>query len=88
MIMENEEWMKAFKLAIEALGKEPTCKDKLIENQQEQIACLQKKLFGAFSEKRSPVVEGQLGLFDEAQIARGESEPDAEEEVRSISATS
>ena len=38
--------MKELKLTIEALRKELTTKDKLIENLQEQIAYLQKKLFG------------------------------------------
>lgn len=56
--------MKELKLTIEALRKELTTKDKLIENLQEQIAYLQKKLFCTSSEKRSLVVEGQLGLFD------------------------
>ena len=75
--------MKELKLTIEALRKELTTKDKLIENQQEQIAYLQKKLFGTSSEKRSLVVEGQLGLFDEVEVeaAKDEPEPDAEEEV-------
>ena len=50
--------MKELKLTIEALRKELTAKDKLIENLQEQIAYLQKKLFGTSSEKRSLVVEG------------------------------
>ena len=75
--------MKELKLTIEALRKELTTKDKLIENLQEQIAYLQKKLFGTSSEKRSVVVEGQLGLFDEVEVeaAKNEPEPDAEEEV-------
>ena len=75
--------MKELKLTIEALRKELTAKDKLIENLQEQIVYLQKKLFGASSEKRSLVVEGQLGLFDEVEVeaAKNEPEPDAEEEV-------
>ena len=47
--------MKELKLTIEALRKELTAKDKLIENLQEQIAYLQKKLFGTSSEKRSPL---------------------------------
>ena len=42
--------MKDLKLTIEALRKELTTKDKLIENLQEQIAYLQKKLFGTSSE--------------------------------------
>ena len=37
--------MKELKLTIEALRKELTTKDKLIENLQEQIAYLQKKLY-------------------------------------------
>ena len=75
--------MKELKLTIEALRKELTTKDKLIENLQEQIAYLQKKLFGTSSEKRPLVVEGQLSLFDEAEAeaAKDEPEPDAEEEV-------
>ena len=75
--------MKELKLTIEALRKELTAKDKLIENLQEQIAYLQKKLFGTSSEKRSLVVEGQLGLFDEAEVeaAKDEPEPDAEKEI-------
>ena len=75
--------MKELKLTIEALRKELTAKDKLIENLQEQIVYLQKKLFGTSSEKRSLVVEGQLGLFDEVEVeaAKNEPEPDAEEEV-------
>ena len=60
--------MKELKLTIEALRKELTTKDKLIENLQEQNAYLQKKLFGTSSEKRSLVVEGQLGLFDEVEV--------------------
>ncbi len=77
--------MKELKLTIEALRKELTTKDKLIENLQEQIAYLQKKLFGTSSEKRSVVVEGQLGLFDEVEAeteaAKNDPEPDAEEEI-------
>ena len=75
--------MKELKLTIEALRKELTTKDKLIENLQEQIAYLQKKLFGTSSEKRSLVVEGQLGLFDEveAEAAKDDPEPDAEKEI-------
>ena len=75
--------MKELKLTIEALREELTTKDKLIENLQEQIAYLQKKLFGASSEKRSLIVEGQLGFFDEveAEATKADSEPDAEEEV-------
>lgn len=75
--------MKELKLTIEALRKELIAKDKLIENLQEQIVYLQKKLFGTSSEKRSLVVEGQLGLFDEVEVeaAKNEPEPDAEEEV-------
>ena len=75
--------MKELKLTIETLRKELTAKDKLIENLQEQIAYLQKKLFGTSSEKRSLVVEGQLGFFDEVETeaAKADPEPDAEEEV-------
>ena len=75
--------MKELKLTIEALRNELTTKDKLIENLQEQIAYLQKKLFGTSSEKRSLVVEGQLGFFDEVETeaAKADPEPDAEEEV-------
>lgn len=75
--------MKELKLTIETLRKELTAKDKLIENLQEQIAFLQKKLFGTSSEKRSLVVEGQLGIFDEVEVeaAKADPEPDAEEEV-------
>ena len=76
--------MKELRLTIESLRKELSARDKLIENLQEQIAYLQKKLFGTSSEKRSLGVEGQLGLFDEVEVEAAKEtnpEPDAEEET-------
>ena len=76
--------MKELRLTIESLRKELSARDKLIENLQEQIAYLQKKLFGTSSEKRSIVVEGQLGLFDEVEMEAAKEtdpEPDTEEET-------
>ena len=73
--------MKELKLTIEALRKELTARDKLIDNQQEQIAYLQKKLFGTSSEKRSLVVEGQLGLFDEAETEAAKDDPESDTEA-------
>lgn len=82
--------MKELRLTIESLRKELSAKDKLIENLQEQIAYLQKKLFGTSSEKRSLVVEGQLGLFDEVEVEAAKEtapEPDAEEETVTFTKT-
>ena len=79
--------MKELKLTIEALRKELTTKDKLIENLQEQIAYLQKKLFGTSSEKRSLVVEGQLGLFDEVEVEAAKAEPELETEPEVVTFT-
>ena len=77
--------MKELKLRIAVLRKELTTKKKLIENLQEKIDYLQKKLFGTSSEKRSLVAEDQLGLFDEVETAKDDPEtdtkPDAEPEV-------
>lgn len=73
--------MKELKLTIEALRKELTDRDKLIDNQKEQIAYLQKKLFGTSSEKRSLVAEGQLGLFDEAETEAAKDDPDSDTEA-------
>ena len=73
--------MKELKLTIEALRKELTDRDKLIDNQKEQIAYLQKKLFGTSSEKRSLVVEGQLGLFDEAETEAAKDDPESDTEA-------
>ena len=82
--------MKELRLTIESLRKELSAKDKLIENLQEQIAYLQKKLFGTSSEKCSLVVEGQLGLFDEVEVEAAKEtapEPDAEEETVTFTKT-
>lgn len=38
------------------------------DNLKEEVALLKKKLFGASSEKRSFEVDGQLNLFDEAEV--------------------
>lgn len=38
------------------------------DNLKEEVALLKKKLFGSSSEKRSFEVEGQLNLFDEAEV--------------------
>ncbi len=47
---------------------------------QEQIDFLTKKLFGKSSEKRSDDIEGQLSLFNEAEVEAAKSEPDPSEE--------
>ena len=75
--------VKELKYTIDSLREQLSAKDKTIENLQEQIAYLQKKLFGTSSEKRPLVVEGQLGLFDEVEVeaAKADPEPDAEEET-------
>ena len=80
---ELKDTMRELKHTIDSLREQLSVKDKTIENLQEQIAYLQKKLFGTSSEKRSLVVEGQLGFFDEAEVeaAKAEPEPDAEEET-------
>ena len=70
--------MKELRLTIESLRKELSAKDKLIENLQEQIAYLQKKLFGTSSEK-SKDIKGQINLFDEA-----EQEADGRPEISAI----
>lgn len=38
------------------------------DNLKEEVALLKKKLFGSSSEKRSFEIEGQLNLFDEAEV--------------------
>ena len=47
---------------------------------QEQIDFLTKKLFGKSSEKRNDDIEGQLSLFNEAEVEAGKSDPDPSEE--------
>ena len=47
---------------------------------QEQIDFLTKKLFGKSSEKRSDDIEGQLSLFNEAEVEAAKSKPDPSEE--------
>ena len=47
---------------------------------QEQIDFLTKKLFGKSSEKRNNDIEGQLSLFNEAELEADKSYPDPDEE--------
>ena len=79
---ELMDMMQDLKAVIEDLKKTIAAKDATIEVLQEQIAYLQKKLFGKSSEKHI-VAEGQLGFFDEAETEalQDEPEPDAEEEI-------
>ncbi len=78
---ELKDTIKELRLTIDALRKELNARDTLIENQQEQLAYLQKKLFGTSSEKRTFVAEGQLGMFDEVEVeAAKDAEPEADSE--------
>lgn len=76
--------MKELRKLVESLNRQLAEKDAANQVLQEQVAYLQKKLFGPSSEKRPFVAEGQLGLFDEAEVEAAnaaEPEPDAEEET-------
>ena len=77
--------------AIENLTAQLTAKDEMIGKLQEQIEYLLKKLYGTSSEKRSVILDGQLGIFNEveAEIAQETaSEPAAEEETVTFTAKS
>ena len=76
--------LKELRDTIETLRKELSIRDKKIANQEEQISYLLNKLYGKSSEKRSFVVDGQLGFFNEVETEaakEADPEPDAEEET-------
>jgi len=83
-VRELLDTVKKLEATVETLSSELSAKDKLNANLQEQVAFLLKKLYGKSSEKRSKVIEGQLGFFDEAEVESEkvqEPEIDAEEET-------
>ena len=67
-LKELKDTVKALRETIAVLNKTIVEGQKREAVLQEQIDFLTKKLFGSSSEKRSAQIEGQLGLFNEAEV--------------------
>ena len=79
-IKELNNTIKNLNALVEAANRREEEHIKREEVLQEQIDFLTKKLFGKSSEKRNDDIEGQLSLFNEAEVEAGKSDPDPSEE--------
>ena len=67
--MTQEEYIKQLENTVESLTSQ-------IENLTETVHYLTKKLFGQSSEKNKIDAQGQLGLFDEAEVYSNSNAPE------------
>ena len=79
-IRELNNTIKSLNALVEAANKREEEHIKREKVLQEQIDFLTKKLFGKSSEKRTNDIEGQLSLFNEAELEADRSGPDPDEE--------
>ena len=79
-IKELNNTIKNLNALVEAANKREEEHVKREQVLQEQIDFLTKKLFGKSSEKRNDDIEGQLSLFNEAEVEVAKYDPDSSEE--------
>ena len=79
MITDLKKMIKTLQATVDAANKREEALTQERDNLKDEVALLRKKLFGSSSEKRTLDIQGQLNLFNEAEMEQDPAAAKAEE---------
>ena len=79
MITDLKKMIKTLQATVDAANKREEALTQERDNLKDEVALLRKKLFGSSSEKRMLDIQGQLNLFNEAEMEQDPAAAKAEE---------